>query len=38
MMRIASNELNISLKLTPGFIGAFEHFYDDSIYTGCIHY
>ena len=32
MMRIASNELNISLKLTPRFIGVFEHFYDDSIY------
>ena len=32
MMRIASSELNISLKLTPSFIGVFEHFYDDSIY------
>ena len=32
MMRIANNELNISLKLTPRFIGVFEHFYDDSIY------
>ena len=32
MMRIASNELNIELKLTPRFIGVFEHFYDDSIY------
>jgi len=32
MMRIASNELNIELKLTPRFIGIFEHFYDDSIY------
>ena len=32
MMRIASNELNISLKLIPSFIGVFEHFYDDSIY------
>ena len=32
MMRIVSNELNISLKLTPSFIGVFEHFYDDSIY------
>ena len=32
MMRIASNELNISLKLMPRFIGVFEHFYDDSIY------
>ena len=32
MMRIASNELNIALKLTPKFIGVFEHFYDDSIY------
>jgi colanic acid biosynthesis protein WcaH len=32
MMRIANNELNISIKLTPSFIGVFEHFYDDSIY------
>jgi len=32
MMRIAKNELNFSLKLTPSFIGVFEHFYDDSIY------
>ena len=32
MIRIANNELNISLKLAPRFIGAFEHFYDDSIY------
>ena len=32
MIRIASNELNTSLKLTPSFIGVFEHFYDDSIY------
>ena len=32
MMRIAKDELNISLKLTPSFIGVFEHFYDDSIY------
>ncbi len=32
MMRIAKNELNIELKLTPDFIGVFEHFYDDSIY------
>jgi colanic acid biosynthesis protein WcaH len=32
MMHIASNELNISLKLMPRFIGVFEHFYDDSIY------
>ena len=32
MMRIAKNELNIELKLTPSFIGVFEHFYDDSIY------
>ena len=32
MIRIASNELNISLKLTPSFIDVFEHFYDDSIY------
>ncbi len=32
MRRIANNELNIDLKLTPRFIGVFEHFYDDSIY------
>ena len=32
MMRIAKNELNIELKLTPRFIGVFEHFYGDSIY------
>ena len=32
MMRIDKNELNIELKLTPRFIGVFEHFYDDSIY------
>jgi colanic acid biosynthesis protein WcaH len=32
MIRIANDELNISLKLTPRFIGVFEHFYDDSIY------
>ena len=32
MMRIAKDELNFSLKLTPSFIGVFEHFYDDSIY------
>jgi colanic acid biosynthesis protein WcaH len=32
MIRIAKNELNIELKLTPRFIGVFEHFYDDSIY------
>ena len=32
MMRIAKNELNVELKLTPRFIGVFEHFYDDSIY------
>jgi len=30
--RIAKDELNISLKLTPSFIGVFEHFYDDGIY------
>ena len=30
--RIAKDELNIELKLTPSFIGVFEHFYDDSIY------
>ena len=32
MIRIANDELNISLKLTLKFIGVFEHFYDDSIY------
>ena len=32
MIRIAKIELNIELKLTPKFIGVFEHFYDDSIY------
>jgi colanic acid biosynthesis protein WcaH len=32
IIRIASNELNFSLKLTPRFIGVFEHFYDDSVY------
>ena len=34
MRRIAKDELNIELKLTPRFIGVFEHFYDDSIYHG----
>jgi len=41
MMRIAKNELNFELsfstslrgvKLTPKFVGVFEHFYDDGIY------
>ena len=32
MMRIANNELNISLKSIPKFMGVFEHFYEDSIY------
>ena len=32
MTRIAKDELNIELKLTPRFIGVFEHFYDDGIY------
>jgi colanic acid biosynthesis protein WcaH len=32
--RIAKDELNIELKLTPKFIGVFEHFYDDGIYKG----
>ncbi len=32
MARIAKNELNITVTLTPRFIGVFEHFYDDSIY------
>ena len=30
--RIAKDELNFSLKLTPSFIGVFEHFYDNGIY------
>jgi colanic acid biosynthesis protein WcaH len=30
--RIAKTELNIELKLTPKFIGVFEHFYDDGVY------
>jgi colanic acid biosynthesis protein WcaH len=30
--RIAKTELNIELKLTPKFIGVFEHFYDNGIY------
>jgi colanic acid biosynthesis protein WcaH len=30
--RIAKTELNIELKLTPKFIGVYEHFYDDGIY------
>lgn len=33
MMRIAKDELNISLKLKPKFVGVFEHFYDDGIYN-----
>jgi colanic acid biosynthesis protein WcaH len=33
MVRIVKNELNIELKSTPEFIGVFEHFYNDSIYT-----
>ena len=32
MTRIFQNELNIELKSKPKFIGAFEHFYNDSIY------
>ena len=32
LARVALNELNIDLKSTPGFIGVFEHFYDDSMY------
>ena len=32
IMRISKDELNITLKLMPRFIGVFEHFYDDSIY------
>ena len=34
IQRVAKIELNIDLKLTPKFIGVFEHFYDDSIYKG----
>jgi len=29
---IAKTELNIELKLTPKFVGVFEHFYDNGIY------
>ena len=32
MAHIAKNELNITVALTPKFIGVFERFYDDSIY------
>jgi colanic acid biosynthesis protein WcaH len=32
MARIAKNEINIELKLTPKFVGVFEHFYDNGIY------
>ena len=32
MERIVKNELDIKLKLTPRFIGVYEHFYNDSIY------
>jgi colanic acid biosynthesis protein WcaH len=32
IQRVAKFELNIDLKLTPKFIGVFEHFYDDGIY------
>ena len=32
MIRIAKDELNIEFILMPGFIGVYEHFYDDSIY------
>jgi colanic acid biosynthesis protein WcaH len=28
IMRISKDELNITLKLMPRFIGVFEHFYD----------
>jgi len=39
MIRIAKNELNIELELTPKFVGVFEHFYDDSAYKDVsIHY
>ena len=30
--RIAKTELNIELKLTPKFVGVFEHFYDNGAY------
>ena len=33
ILRIAKNELDIDLKSSPRFIGVFEHFYDDSIYS-----
>ena len=32
MTRMAKTEFNIELKLTPKFIGVFEHFYDDGVY------
>jgi len=32
MSRLAQTELNIEIKLTPKFIGVFEHFYNDGIY------
>lgn len=32
MSRIAREELNLDLKLTPRFVGIFEHFFEDSIY------
>tara|TARA_B110000003_G_C16615736_1_gene521218 strand:- start:1449 stop:1886 length:438 start_codon:yes stop_codon:yes gene_type:complete len=31
--RVALEELNIYLKSTPDFIGVFEHFYDNSMYS-----
>ena len=31
--RIAIKELGIELKSTPRFVGVFEHFYNDSIYS-----
>jgi len=33
MSRIAKNELNIELETAPEFIGIFEHFYTDSIFS-----
>lgn len=32
IIRIAVNELGVSLKSIPKFLGVFEHFYDDSIF------
>ena len=33
IVRIAKEELNIKLKEIPNFLGVFEHFYEDSIFS-----